>query len=85
MKCADEVSPEGGGLPPPGRSLESCIPGVRPGHRIEGRFGRSLYPIEVQSPHGVSHRARALGLEGVAVLGVLVPGMALPLMPCPCG
>jgi cyclic beta-1,2-glucan synthetase len=43
--------------------IEPCIPTNWPGYRIDYRYGRSTYRIEVQSPHGASRGAREILLD----------------------
>ena len=53
--------------------FEPCIPKAWPSYRIDYRFGRSLYSIEVHNPDGVSHGVREVMLDGLGVPGGLVP------------
>jgi cyclic beta-1,2-glucan synthetase len=47
--------------------VDPCIPRDWPGYRIDYRYGRSIYSIEVQNPHGVSRGAREVLLDDAPV------------------
>jgi cyclic beta-1,2-glucan synthetase len=54
--------------------IDPCIPARWPGYRIEYRYGRSLYRIDVDNPDGVMRGVRETHLDGM-----LLPGGRIPL------
>ncbi len=53
--------------------FEPCIPKAWPSYRIDYRFGRSLYSIEVHNPDGVSRGVREVMLDGGIRRGWPIP------------
>jgi cyclic beta-1,2-glucan synthetase len=47
--------------------VDPCIPRGWPLYRIDYRYGRSVYSIEVQNPHGVSRGVRDVLLDGAPI------------------
>jgi cellobiose phosphorylase len=47
--------------------IDPCIPASWPEYRIEYRYGRSLYRIEVHNPDGVSRGVREITLDNASL------------------
>jgi cyclic beta-1,2-glucan synthetase len=47
--------------------VDPCIPKAWPGYRIDYRFGRSVYSIDVRNPDGVSRGVREVVLDGALI------------------
>ena len=54
-------------------TIDPCIPAGWPGYRIDYRYGRSLYRIDVQNPDGVSRGVRELHLDGILLSDRRIP------------
>jgi cellobiose phosphorylase len=53
--------------------IDPCIPAAWPGYRIEYRYGRSAYAVEVENPDGVSRGVRQIILDGAPLPGSRIP------------
>ncbi len=53
--------------------FDPCIPAGWPAYRLEYRFGRSAYRIQVHNPDGVTRGVRQVHLDGVELPDGRVP------------
>jgi cyclic beta-1,2-glucan synthetase len=57
----------------PALEFDPCIPRNWPGYKVNYRFGRTQYKIEVQNPHYVNRGIQQILLDGKLVSNNLVP------------